>query len=512
MSKVWKIGAILLVVLCIALSSLTACTPDKTTTATTPPTTAPTTTPPSTTPTATTPPPAPVAKYVFLFIGDGYSIATRNATEVYMAATTGQELGGYKLTQSLLPSQGLTTTYSLNSVITDSAAAATALATGNKTDNGVLSMDSSGTVSYQSVATYARDAGMKVGIVTTTSIDHATPAAFYAHAAGRSDYYGIALDMVSAGFDYYSGGPPTTLDGDSGNIYDLAAAAGYTIADTPAEFAALAPGDGKVMAFNSVLNLGELGVNSLPYEIDRASDDISLAQYTAKAIELLDNYNGFFIMVEGGKIDWASHANDAASAIYEVLAFDAAIDEAVAFYNAHPDDTLVVVAADHECGGITNGFAATGYDSYYDILQSQGLSYWDFGLDLAALLADQPDATLDDLYPLIQQSFGLEAGTESDMAFSDNDIVLLETALAYQKMGFGRFGDPECIANFYYYDPITVVCTHVLNNKAGIGWTSFSHTGGPTPIAAVGVLSELFEGLFDNTEVFTKVMTAAGLH
>jgi alkaline phosphatase len=253
------------------------------------------------------------------------------------------------------PVRGLTATQNFFGGVTDSAAAATAMATGRKTASGVLAMDPLGIVAYRSIAKSARDSGMKVGIVTTVSLDHSTPAAFYATSAGRNDYYGIALQIPASGFDYFGGGTLLQPRGASGlkpDAFALIAAAGYSIVDDAEAFRSLAPGKpagfGRIFAVNSVI----ADSGSMPYDIDRAPGDLSFADYVAKGIELLDGTAGFFMMAEAGKIDWACHDNNAAAAIGEVRALDRAVAAALAFAARHPGEVLVVVTGDHETGGM----------------------------------------------------------------------------------------------------------------------------------------------------------------
>jgi alkaline phosphatase len=508
MSKSWKIFSALLIVLFVAASLLGACTTEEEVTE-----------PPDTGQPEAGAPEAQ-AKYIFFFIGDGFGIAQRNAAEVYLyslnySTTDYTDLGETQLAMSTFPAQGMTTTYSTDSAITDSAASGTALACGYKTADGVVAMDASLTVEYETIAETAHDAGMKVGIITTVSLDHATPACFYAHNPSRKDYYGLSMDLVESGFEFFGGGgfsQPTGKAGDQPSFYDAAVANGYTIVDNNADFANLAPGVGKVIAINETLIIEDGVCPAMPYEIDRQESGLSLADYTSKAIELLDNPDGFFIMVEGGEIDWLCHYNDAASAILEVLAFDEAIDEAVAFYNQHPDETLIVVAADHECGGMTIGYRGTYYESFFDKIQYQTASTYTFSQRLAQYKADHPEGfILEDLYPLIEEIYGLEVGTDSDMALEDWEIEMLEFAFPYSMMSFGeRMGDATVQRLWYAFEPLGVECTHILNQKAGIGWTSHVHTGIPTPISALGVGAELFIGYFDNTDVAKKIMEIAG--
>ncbi|MGE4528279.1 MAG: alkaline phosphatase, partial [Rhodospirillaceae bacterium] len=322
-------------------------------------------------------------KYVFMMIGDGMAMPQRNAAALYLANLDkeGMRPGVMPLTMDRLPVQGMATTYSANAVITDSAAAATALASGHKTNSGVINMDPAGKVKYQPLSKLAHDKGYNVGIVTSVSIDHATPAGYYAHAAGRSDYYSIGVQMLDSGFEYFAGGAvlePTGKKKDKTSFYDLAKAKGYTVTQSREAFAALKPGAKKVFAENPVRADG----NALPYAMDAGEESISLAEFTKKGIELLQN-GQFFMMVEGGKIDWACHANDPGASIGDTVAFDSAVQVVYDFYKKHPQETLIIVTGDHETGGLTIGFAGTKYGNAIKTVEGQKASYIAFGKKFA---------------------------------------------------------------------------------------------------------------------------------
>jgi alkaline phosphatase len=470
------------------------------------------------------------AKYVFVFIGDGMGLPQINAAERYMAALEGEKTGSKMLTMSTFPAQGITTTYAADRFITGSAAAATAIATGYKTAIGVISMDPTKTMNYKTVAEMAKEKGMRVGIVSSVSIDHATPAAFYAHQPSRSMYYEISVDLANSGFDYFGGGGlkrPSGKNKDKPSSIDMARRNGYTVVSNRYDFMALKPGVGKVIAYNAVLDKDK----ALPYELDRDTGDISLAEYTAKGIELLNNQQGFFLMVEGGKIDWACHANDATSSILDTFAFDEAIEEAVEFYNAHPDETLIIVTGDHECGGMTLGFAGTEYATSFALLEKQKKSATDFFA--STLLAEYKEthtlsnADIMDLQDEIEEYFGLVWLTEPErkalearaeagdyaaemklaLAISDFELKMIEDAFI-RTMGGKIEGsdDQETYLLYGGYEPLAVTLSHILNQKAGIGWTSYKHTGVPVPTFAMGVGAGLFNGYYDNTDIGKKVM------
>ena len=477
------------------------------------------------------------AKYVFLLIGDGMALPQRNAAEMYLGAL--QNKSGepciVKLAMDELPAQGMCTTYSTNSLITDSAAAGTALATGNKTKSGVIAMDPSGTESYKTMAEMARDKGMRVGIISSVSIEHATPAVFYAHNPSRKNYYDLACQLAKSGFDYFGGGgfkQPQGKKGDQKSVFEMLQEEGYLVVDTKEEFLALNPG-AKAVAINPVLD----GSKALPYAMDRNGKDISLAEFTAKGIELLDNPRGFFMMVEGGKIDWACHANDAVASIMDTLAFDDAVKVALDFYQRHPEETLVVVTGDHETGGLTLGFAGTQYETYFLELQGQRCSYEAFDVTLDAYRKAHggtgvPAPAFEDMIPLLKEIFGLsllsdaerveleKKATEGDEkakailagALKPFEVKDLQEAFVASMKGekAGSSNEEEYLL-YGGYEPFSVTITHILNRKAGLAWTSYSHTGVPVPVSAIGTGAENFNGYYDNTDIFSKMVSLMNL-
>jgi len=220
-------------------------------------------------------------KYVFLFIGDGMGLAQVATTQAYLS-TLDNQIGMKPLTFTSFPGIGLATTYANNQLTTCSAAAGTALATGHKTNIGRISMDPDAKDSLISIATKAHNAGMKVGIVTSTSIDHATPSVFYAHQPDRDMYFEIGEQLARSDFDFFAGGgfmkPTDTIDGKIINLIDDVINHGYTIADTKEEFTGLKPGAGKALVISPV----QADEASLPFTIDMSPVDLTLADFTGK--------------------------------------------------------------------------------------------------------------------------------------------------------------------------------------------------------------------------------------
>lgn len=452
----------------------------------------------------------PKAKYVFLFIGDGMSMTQVNSAEIYTNALASKDIKIQKLGFTKFPVSGLTTTFDASSFITDSASSATAMASGSKTLSGVINMDTSKKVPYKLISEYAHEKGMKVGVVSNVSLDHATPASFYAKSASRSDYYGIAKQMATSGFEYFGGGgfaQPTGKNKDQTDIVSIISGAGYKFVNSKSDFQALKAGSGKVVAVNATLQDSA----AMPYDIDRADDDLALSDYVNKGIELLsDDPDGFFMMVESGKIDWACHANDAGASINDTIAFDKAIGEAVSFAKAHPADTLIVVTGDHETGGMTIGFAGTKYTTSFNKTSVQKMSYVAFNdtvLKPYKKATAKDKAKLADLLPAVKDAFGLDYETltpfqKEQLEVAFNRSMGNEIERAVQEDQYLLYGG---------YEPFTVKITQLANQTAGIGWTSYSHTGVPVATFAMGAGQELFSGYYDNTDIFRKLASAMAL-
>jgi alkaline phosphatase len=316
--------------------------------------------------------------------------------------------------------------------------------------------------------------------------------------------------MVQSGFEYFAGGgllQPTGKNKDQNDVLQIAQDAGYTYVNSRAAFNALRPGAGKVLAINATLQ----DSGSMPYELDRAAGDLSLADYTRKGIELLsDNPQGFFMSVEGGKIDWACHANDAGAAIHDVIAFDNAVKAAVEFAQAHPEDTLIIVTGDHETGGMTIGFAGTQYDTFFDRVALQKKSFIAFNSEVLGPYkknTPQAQARLADLLPAIKDSFGLDYNTLSEFQRQQLEF-------AFQRSMGNEIERPVAEDQYLLYggyEPLTVKITQIMNQTAGIGWTSYAHTGVPVTTFALGVHQELFSGYYDNTDIFKKMASAMNI-
>lgn len=489
---------------------------------------------------ATAPALAESPKYVFFFIGDGMSSAQIQAAEAYLTTENGgsaTEAGDLakrenRLNMSTFPVLGMQTTYDAHALMTDSASAGTALSCGIKTLSGVIGMDDTKTTSYKSIAQLADEQGKRVGIISSVSLDHATPASFYASVANRGYMNTIATQLVAAGYDFYGGGglvAPTGAAriGDTTNdIWNLLEKNGYSVFNERESILALRKEPkSRVVCINPVLQDSK----AMPYAIDRDANSLSLAEMTSVALDSLltrkkertadawpSRDQGFFLMVEGGKIDWACHANDAMAAIGDILDFDDAIGVALEFYRKHPGETLIVVTGDHETGGMTIGHATTGYTGYYHRLLGQKSSFTSFsqnewpafkaGHGSSLCAGERTLENNTEMRTLMQTVFGLEY-TELNALQKEK----LEDAFNMSLCGSNSNSSSENTLLYGGYEPIIVTITHILNERASIGWTSYSHTGVPVPVFAIGQESQRFAGFYDNTDIAKQMAKSMGV-
>ena len=463
---------------------------------------------------------AKTPKYVFLFIGDGMSYPQFQAASDYLGALadTGSDDildGNVPLTFMNFPVAGSAVTYDSSSFCPDSASTATSLSTGYKTYSGTINMDETATVSYETISEKLHaQLGWKVGVISSVNLNHATPAAFYAHQAKRSNYYEIGQELVASNFEYFAGGgllKPTGPDKDKTSLYDLAADAGYKVVMTQAEAEAVTSADGKVLIIDEHL----ADSDAFAYENDRADGDWALSDYVKKGIEVLDNDTGFFLMVEGGKIDWACHANDAGSTIADTIALSDAVDEAVAFAQQHPDETLILVTGDHETGGLTIGYAGTDYDTFLTNLEHQKISYAKFDSDYVAKYKEN-NTSFDEVMKDVTALFGLKTeGAEDDtLVLTAYELDKLKAAYEATMDADRADADPANQAEYVLYgsyEPLSVTITHILNNKSGVNFASYAHTGLPVAVFAQGSGQDLFEGFYDNTQVYHKLAGLLGV-
>jgi alkaline phosphatase len=403
---------------------------------------------------------------VVLMIADGFGPAS---------ATLGRAAKGAPLAlDSVLV--GAVETSAADGRVTDSAASATAYACGTKTYRGAIAVDTTG-APCRTVLEAAEARGMATGLVTTTRITHATPAAFAAHTADRDEEAAIARQMAASGVDLLFGGGAPLFTGqadaasaDAAPLAEAMAADGWAVALDRAGYDAL-------VALPAAAFLAR---SHLAYEIDRdETDQPSLAEMTEKALGLLAaeaGERGFFLVVEGSRIDHAAQRNDPAALLGDVLAYDRAVAAALA-WAAQDGSTLVVSTADHETGGLTLG--------------RDDVAFWDPA-------------------PLLRATASFEV-MAARIGAGDDPAETIRQALGYDAL-------PEGAADVFRdavaaRDPgaLLPLLEALASEPAGVGWTTKNHTGGDVGLYAWGPGADRFRGAMPNDAVGRSLFAVLGL-
>ncbi len=446
-------------------------------------------------------------KNVIFFLGDGMGMTTMTAARIYAVGEDGE------MTMDTLPETAFVKTFSNDAQVTDSAPSMSAYMTGVKMNNEVISM-SAETIArepsldvngnklvnncgngngapVQTLLETAKAQGLSTGVVTTTRVTHATPAATYAHVCHRdleSDIAAMAVPggaayntaLGSAGLEVLMGGgaqyfTPAKDGGkraDNRNLVSEMKAKNYAFASNSAELAA-------IDASKTDRLLGLFTSSHMSYDLDRdPSKEPSLAEMTSKAMDVLSkNTKGYFLMVEGGRIDHALHDTNAKKALQDTLAFDNAIKAAIAKAKlTDPDlkNTLIVVTADHDHTLVLNGYAKrTGKTT-----------------------ATNPGV------------LGVVKNYVTGTPEKDND------GMPYSIIGFGN-GDNRTQAArsilIGFDETLTSANTYHQEAVIRVAAGSETHGGADVFLGAIGKGAELFMGTIDNTKVNALVKTAAGL-
>ena len=446
------------------------------------------------------------AKYVFYFIGDGMGVNQVNAAETYLGALQGR-IGIQPLCFPSFPYSAFVNTQSATNGVTDSAAGGTALACGQKTKNGTLGMLKDLTTSVSSIADWARQSGAAVGITTSVAIDHATPAAFYAHVKERHEQYTIGKQLVESANNFYAGSDftiPTDPEYPNGNtLYEEANSKGFTIARGYADYQNKAANAKKMILLQSE-EASKADRYSIPYALDRKDGDLTLTDITRAGIDFLmkkqGEKNGFFMMIEGGKIDWACHANDLAF-IPELIDMDNAVKVAYDFYKQHPDETLIIVTADHETGGIV--LSRGLYEINLAAVGNQRITIEKLGKELHKMHDVKGDKLLwDDVKTFLAENFGFW----DKISLTDEQTQRLVSS--FKKIMDGTSKDQRTL--YQNDDELAVTVRNIMSECAQVGWHVTSHSNGYVPCFAIGAGAEQIHGRIDNTEIPKIVAKAAG--
>ena len=438
-------------------------------------------------------------RYIFYFIGDGMGMGQVMSAQTYNRLALKQTA---PLLMMQFPYAGMLETYSASSTVTDSAAAGTALATGRKTNNGMLGVTPD-SVSVTSIAETLFGNGWGVGLVTSVAPDDATPGAFYAHVPARSMTYEIGRQAAESGYQFIAGSTWRGFKGRDGketDLRDYMESKGVDLV-TSTDEARSSKSDRVFLYSAEPFNSGNVG-----YTIDSIAGALRLPDMTAAAIEHMERVSPdrFFMMVEGGNIDHVGHGNDGGTVAVEVVNFNEALAEAYKFYERHPDETVIIVTADHETGGMSLGNGNVGYTSYMEYVPAQRMSKDMFSNRMKEMLAGGNVPTWDEVKEFARANTGLWGV----VPVKERQEKMLKDMYEKSVSHDGSNGDEKSL--YASYDALAAAIYRVLNDNQGFGWTSGSHTGNPVPVYAIGDGMEVFGTLLDNTEIAPMLLKIAG--
>lgn len=433
-------------------------------------------------------------KYIFYYIGDGMGMGPAVAAEMYNRQVLGNDM---PITMMQFPVSGMCLTYSANSPVTDSAAAGTALSTGFKTKNSMLGMNPD-TVAVYSVAKALQLDGYGVGLVTTCAPDDATPGAFFAHVPNRGMYYEIGVQAAHSGYQFMAGGDLRGLKDREGTPTDL-----LEVLEKNQVTLVRGPQQMEQTVADRVILVGEEGcdANNIGYAIDSVADAMSLVYLTEQCIRQLERLTpeAFFMMVEDGNIDHALHANDGGAAVKDVLRFNEALGLAYDFYKEHPDETLIVVTADHDTGGLAIGGKFTGYNAHLELIDYQRVSKEAFEKYCRSMLKSKRRYDWPDMQRYLTENFGFWSAIKLTEA--------QEAALKDKFEATFQLRNSEDQKTMYAnFNQFAVEVFKIFNDHAGLAFVATSHTGNPVPVFAVGVGAERFTHLNNNIEIPATIL------
>lgn len=437
-------------------------------------------------------------RYVFYFIGDGMGLGHVMSTEAYNRVILGNKT---PILMLRFPVVSVATSYSASSPITDSAAAGTALATGHKTRNGMVGVTPDSTA-VQSIAATLHNDGWGVGIVTSVPPDDATPAAFYAHQPYRSMYYEIGTEAAACGYEFIGGSNWRGLkDKKTGKPTDLL----KRFADNNVT---IVRGADKVKDVKTrrvaLVNTDSVRTSCIGYTIDSVPGVLNLPDMTRACLAHLEKTSPerFFMMVEGGNIDHGAHSDDGGTVIKEILNFQDALNVAYQFYLQHPDETLIVVTADHNTGGMALGNTFHRYTENLGAIDYQKISKDSFMDRMEEILKSGKPYRWEQMQKFLEEKLGFW----TKLKLSDKQTALLKEKFSNT---FEKKKSKDQKTLYKTFNEFAVAVFDTLNDITGVGFTTASHTGDFVPVYAIGVGSNRFQGLNDNTDLPKKILGIA---
>ena len=435
------------------------------------------------------------ARYIFYFIGDGMGMGHVMSTECYNRTVLNST---EPLLMMQFPVASAAMTYSASSPVTDSAAAGTALATGHKTNNNMLGVTPDTTAVY-SIAADLKKQGWGIGLVTTVAPDDATPGAFYAHVPARWDTYSVGRDAATTGIvDFLAGSNLRGLrdnDGKSTGLDEIISQSGMTVVRGLDALPSVTT-DRVIL-----LNTDSIHVNDIGYTIDSIPDVLTLPGITRACLDYMEKKSPdhFFMMVEGGSIDHAAHSNDGGAVVKEILNFQDAIRIAYDFYLTHPDETLIVITADHDTGGMALGNTHVPYDAHLKYLDYQRISKDRFSEFCKNIQRQRRIFTWDDMREFLTEKMGFWNGVPVTPEQTADLEQTFDRCFVHHESG-------EQKTMYTSYNDFVVKVFNIMDSFTGIGWTAPHHTGGFVPVYAIGVGAGRFNGINNNTDIPVKIL------
>lgn len=428
------------------------------------------------------------AKNIIFLVSDGMSTGTLNMANLYLQRRDGKQSNWISLYQEQKGTRALMDTASADALVTDSAAASSAWGGGVRVNNGSINVGPDGT-QHKPILQKFKAAGKAVGCVTTVPITHATPAGFCVNSDARSDQAGIALQYLDLRFDVMMGGGTEFFSAekrkDKKDVFGSFVQKGYTVLRNGADFRKNIPAGKPV--------LGVFYEDGLPYSLDRnhnaglMKEVPSLAEMTSTAIGLMkDNKNGFVLQVEGGKVDWAAHANDIGGLINDQLAFDEAVGVALKFADEHKD-TLVIITTDH--GNANPGLFSAGGDVNVNFDKIQAFTQTNDRILNGISRTDSAKQVIEKI----------EAGQKIVITNPEADALLAH----YTNLDGDGLYNPRKL-------PFKLLA-EIQFKHTSVGWGSMGHSADYVELAMYGPGSELLKPFVKNTDLHHLMLKATGV-
>lgn len=426
------------------------------------------------------------ATNIIFLVSDGMSTGTLNMANMLLNRKNGTPGKWISLYEQNRVTRALMDTASASSMVTDSAAASSSWGGGIRVPNGSINVNADGSENTPILQKFKK-AGKSVGVVTTVTATHATPAGFSVTSNKRSDEPGIAVKYIDLGMDVIMGGGlshfSAALRKDGKDLLGTAGTKGYEVVTDRKQ----------LLSQNGTRPLlGIFSDDALPYSLDRTSDkDLiekvpTLAEMTKTAIKTLSkNKKGFVLQVEAGKVDWAAHANDVGGLLYDQIAFDEAVAEAIAFAEKS-GDTLVVITTDHGNANPGLFYGAKADRNFERIFNFKQTNNW-------VLDGVNKDTTVS---AFIEK---LEAAQGYAITKAEAEQILVH----YGKLDEKGLYNPR---NLPYKD-----LALVQSNYTSVGWGSMDHSADYVELAMFGPGSELLKPFVKNTELHHLMLRACGV-